>query len=273
MRQVKRIGIAIIAIYLLSIGMLLNFQEKILFQSETLSQDHVFTSSVAFEELYLKAEDDAIIHGLHYKQAMPKGVILYFHGNARTLEYWGKWAEQLSEQYNYDVVIMDYRGYGKSIGKRSYRAMLNDAFLFYNYCQAKFSTEEIVIFGRSLGGAFATHVAQQKEARLLLLESTFTSVYDVGKTRFWFLPLKWLLKYPFQNDQNIQNIALPTYIIHGTEDGVVPYEHSQQLLEKARASTKKLYTINAGLHNDLISYPAYFNALNEILHDAARCSN
>ncbi|MCH2193081.1 alpha/beta fold hydrolase [Kordia sp.] len=266
MKFIKRIVISLIALYLLIIFMLLAFQEKIIFHSETLPQDHVFTSSLAFEEIYLKASDDAVLHGLHYKQENPKGVLLYFHGNARTLEYWGEWAEQLSSKYKYDVVIMDYRGYGKSMGKRSHQMMLEDALLFYDYAKTKFSEEEITIFGRSLGGAFATHTAIKRNAKLLLLESTFTSVYEIGKKRFWFLPLKWLLKYPFQNIQNIQKISMPTYMIHGTSDVVVPYEHGQELYKKSGSDTKKFYTIENGEHNNLISFPEYFKALDEILN-------
>ena len=265
MKYLKHFGITVIALYLIIIFMLVAFQEKIIFQSETLSQDHVFTSSVPFEEIYLKAADDAILHGLHYQQENPKGVLLYFHGNARTLEYWGKWAERLSKQYNYDVLIMDYRGYGKSFGERSYDNMLADALLFYDYANTKFSKEKITIFGRSLGGTFATHTATQRKAKLLLLESTFTSVYDVAKKRFWFLPLKWLLSYPFQNIKNIEKISIPTYLIHGTKDAVVPYEHGQELYKKSGSGTKKFYTIQKGEHNNLISHPEYFQALDEIL--------
>lgn len=265
MKYLKRIGIIIIALYLVIVFMLLTFQEQLIFRSESLPQDHVFTSEIPFEELFLKASDGAILNGLHYKQANPKGVLLYFHGNAQTLEYWGKWAEQLSKRYQYDVVIMDYRGYGKSSGKRNHKAMLADGLLFYEYCKTKFSETQITIFGRSLGGAFATHIAAKTNAKLLVLESTFTSVYEIASKRFWFLPLKWLLQYPFQNDQNIQQITMPTYIIHGTEDGIVPYKHGEILYEKSGSGSKKFYTINGGFHNDLVSNPEYFQALDEIL--------
>ncbi|WP_430408318.1 alpha/beta hydrolase [Kordia sp.] len=265
MKRLKTVGISIIALYLVILFMLLNFQEKLIFRSQTLPQNHVFTSVVPFGELFLKASDGAVLNGLHYKQEQPKGVLIYFHGNAQTLEYWGKWAEELSKRYQYDVVLMDYRGFGKSTGKRSFDAMLADGMLFYDYCKTKFPEEQITIFGRSLGGAFATHVATKTNSKRLVLESTFTSVYEIASKRFWFLPLNWLLKYPFQNDQNIQQISIPTYFIHGTEDAVVPYEHGKTLYEKSGSGTKKLYTIQNGMHNDLVNYPAYFEALDEIL--------
>jgi fermentation-respiration switch protein FrsA (DUF1100 family) len=265
MKRLKTVGISIIALYLVISFMLLNFQEQLIFRSESLSKDHVFTSEVPFEELFLKASDGAILNGLHYKQSSPKGVLVYFHGNAQTLEYWGKWAEELSIRYQYDVVIMDYRGYGKSTGKRSFEAMLSDGMLFYDYCKTKFPEDKITIFGRSLGGTFATHIATKANAKLLLLESTFTSVHEIASKRFWFLPLKWLLQYPFQNDQNIQKISMPTYIIHGTKDMVVPYKHGKKLYKKSGSGTKKFYTIDGALHNNLITYPEYFQALDEIL--------
>ncbi len=265
LKSLKFAGIGFIIVYLLITMILLNFQEQLIFRSESLAQDHVFTSEVPFEELFLKATDGAVLNGLHYKQPNPKGVLLYFHGNAQTLEYWGKWAEELSARYQYDVVIMDYRGYGKSTGKRSYNAMLADGLLFYDYCQTKFSAIQITIFGRSLGGAFATHIATKREAKLLLLESSFTSVYDIASKNFWFLPLKWLLKYPFQNDENIAQITMPTYIIHGTNDMIVPYNQGQKLFKKSGSGTKKIYTIEGALHNNLVGYPEYFQALDEIL--------
>lgn len=265
MKRLKTVGIVIIALYFVISLMLLNFQEQLIFRSQTLPQNHVFESSVPFEELFLKASDGAILNGLHYKQENPNGVLVYFHGNAQTLEYWGKWAEELSRRFQYDVVIMDYRGYGKSTGKRSFDAMLADGMLFYEYCKTKFSEDNITIFGRSLGGAFATHVATKTNAKRLLLESTFTSVYDIGSKQFWFLPLKWLLRYPFQNDQNVSQISISTYFIHGTKDAVVPYEHGQALYEKSGSSIKKLYTIEGGEHNNLVSYPEYFETLEEIL--------
>lgn len=265
MKRLKIAGFSIIILYLFTTMMLLTFQEQLIFRSESLPQDHVFTAEIPFEELFIKASDGAVLNGLHYKQENPKGVLIYFHGNAQTLEYWGKWTEELSKRYQYDVVVMDYRGYGKSTGKRSHKAMLADGLLFYEYCKTKFSEDQITIFGRSLGGAFATHVAKQSNAKSLLLESTFTNVYDIASKRFWFLPLKWLLQYPFQNDENIAQISMPTYIIHGTEDGIVPYEHGQKLYKKSGSGTKKIYTITDGFHNDLANYPAYFEALDEIL--------
>lgn len=246
--------------------MLYFFQEKLIFHSNELPQDYEFQFTTNFEEIFLEAEDGALLNGLHFKQSNPKGVILYTHGNAGELNEWGKWAELLSNRYGYDVVIWDYRGYGKSTGKRRQKLMLEDGFLFYEYCNEKFHEKEITVFGRSLGGFFATHVAKQNAASKLLLESTPISLLKIAQNEYPLLPSKQLLKFRFQNDENIPKIDIPTYFIHGTSDGLIPFDHGEELFKLSRAKIKQFYTIEGGDHNNLSSFEeAYFGALDEIL--------
>lgn len=245
--------------------MLTYLQEKLIFLSDELPQEHQFKFKSNFKELFLKADDGAIIHGIHFKQEKPKGIILYFHGNKETVDYWGHWGEKLANDYKYDVVMIDYRGYGKSIGVRSFEKMLSDSFLFYKYCQEYFPEDKIIIFGRSLGGAFASHTAVSTNPKKLILESTFTHIKEVAKVKFWNLPVGIMIKYPFQSDKNIQNIINETHIIHGTDDPLVKYKLGKELYKLSKSKKKELFTIKGGLHNDLTSYKEYFKALDEVL--------
>lgn len=245
--------------------MLYFFQEKLIFHSSELPQNYEFQFSTNFEELFLEAEDGAILNGLHFKQPDTKGVILYTHGNAGELNEWGKWAEVLSNRYGYDVVIWDYRGYGKSTGKRKQKLMLDDGFLFYEYCIEKFPEQEITVFGRSLGGFFATHVAKDSTPNKLVLESTPISLLKIAQNEYPFLPSKYLLKFQFQNDKNVSKIDIPTYFIHGTSDGLIPFEHGEKLFGLSSSKEKKFYTIEGGDHNNLNSFETYFKALDEVL--------
>lgn len=265
MKWIKRLFIAFILFFIFAVLFMFSFQEQLIFRSEVLPADYQYQFSTDFEELSLTADDGAVLNGLHFKQPNAKGVILYFHGNAQTLAYWGTWAETLAKRYQKDVVILDYRGYGKSIGKRKFKAMLDDGLLFYEYCKTKFSEEQITIFGRSLGGAFASHTAKHTNPKNLILESTFTSVEAIANKRYWFLPVRWLLKFPFQSVKNVQSITVPTYFIHGTKDRVVPYEFSQVLYKKSASADKQLFTIENGFHNDLTTFENYFEALDAIL--------
>lgn len=246
--------------------MLYFFQEKLIFYSSTLPQGFQYQFDAEFEELFLTAEDGAVLNGLHFKAKNPKGVILYNHGNAGELDSWGQWGELLANRYSYDVVIWDYRGYGKSTGKRRQQPMLDDGLLFYSYCQNLFNEDLITVYGRSLGGFFATHVARQTQPRQLILESTPLSILEVASETYPFLPAKWLLKFRFQNMENITQISEPTYLIHGTDDDLIPFEHGKRLFELSKANKKQFFSIEGGNHNDLSNFEEpYFDALDSIL--------
>lgn len=245
--------------------MLYFFQEKLIFYSSKLPQDFQYQFDAEFEELFLTAKDGAVLNGLHFKAKNPKGVIFYNHGNAGELDTWGQWGELLVSRYSYDVVIWDYRGYGKSTGKRREQLMLDDGLLFYNYCKNLFKEELITVYGRSLGGFFATHVAKQTQPRQLVLESTPLSILEVANEAYPFIPSNWLLKFRFQNLENITQISEPTYLIHGTDDDLIPFDHGKQLFELSKANKKQFFSIDGGNHNDLSSFEdSYFDALDKV---------
>ncbi|WP_340198537.1 alpha/beta hydrolase [Ascidiimonas sp. W6] len=246
--------------------MLNYFQQKLIFKSTKLENSHIFDFKQPFEEIHLKATDGALLHGVHFKIQNPKGIVLYLHGNARSMDYWGHWGEQLASAYQRDVVVMDYRGYGKSRGVRDHKAMLEDTRLFYDYCETLFPEHKIVVFGRSLGGAFASYISRQKDPGLLIIESSFTTLAAVVKNMFQYLPVATLLKYPFQSEENIKHIRARSYFIHGTEDRIVPYELGQELYALSGSNHKEFFTIEGGFHNNLREYNTYFKALETIFN-------
>ncbi|MEO1010803.1 MAG: alpha/beta hydrolase [Bacteroidota bacterium] len=261
----KRILRFLAILFVILCLMLYFLQEKLIFYSSQLPHDYQYEFIAPFEELFLSASDGALLNGLHFKQENPKGIILYSHGNAGQLDAWGAWAEELSNRYHYDVLIWDYRGYGKSKGKRRQDLMLNDGLLFYTYCLEHFKEDQILLFGRSLGTFFTTHMAQDRHPKKIILESGPTSLLDMAKKVYPILPANLLLKFRFENLSNLSQLQIPISIIHGTRDQLVPFDHAQSLFETAKSSEKKIYPIvNAG-HNDLVEHSAYFKALDEIL--------
>lgn len=265
MKWGKRIGGIFFIIWIIAIIIMIGFQEKFIFQNTILEPAHEFLFKENFEEVNLTANDGAILNGLHFKQLKPNGIILYFHGNARDISYWGEWAETLSLRYNYDVIVWDYRGYGKSIGERKHSKMLDDGLLFYDYALTQSSKDNIVIFGRSLGGAFASHAAINRNPEKLILESTFTNIKDVINHKYWYLPVARFLKFPFQSDINITKIQSNTSFIHGTNDALIPFEMGKQLYKTSGASKKDFFSIEGYGHNNLRKSEAYFEALDTIL--------
>ncbi len=263
-QRLRRAGVVLISLYIM-IGALLYFlQEKMLFHPTVLPQDFKFEFSYPFEELYLKTDNNAVINAIHFKAENPKGVILYFHGNAGDLSRWGGITEFFVEKH-YDVLVMDYRTFGKSTGKLSEEALYKDAEYCYDYLKKNYSEKDITIYGRSLGTAIAVYVASSNKPKQLILETPYHSITDVAKSRFPIFPVKYLLKYKLPSYLFIAKVVCPISIFHGTNDQVVPYKSARDLYELAPASQTTFITVEGGTHNNLINHEIFLKGINQVL--------
>ncbi|RZN82270.1 MAG: alpha/beta hydrolase [Winogradskyella sp.] len=239
------------------------FQEKLLFLPTKLSQDYQYQFNYPFEELFLKTDEEAVINALHFKAESPKGVILYFHGNAGDLSRWGKITEYFTAM-NYDVLVMDYRTYGKSSGKLSEKAFYKDAQYCYDYLLKQYSEKDITLYGRSLGTGTASYLASENNPYQLILETPYYSIEDVAKSRFPIFPVKYLLKYKFPTYKYLPKASCNISIIHGTDDTIVPYSSGKKLSE-LNIENLNFITVPRGSHNNLIEFNEYQNAITNIL--------
>jgi hypothetical protein len=239
-------------------------QEKILFLPTVLEQDYQYQFNHNFEELNFKTNDGAKLNTIHFKVENPKGVILYFHGNAGDLSRWGIIVEFFVEK-QYDVLIMDYRTYGKSTGKLSEKVFYKDADLLYDYLKNNYDENAITLYGRSLGTGVATYLASKNKPKQLILETPYYSVVDVAKSRFPIFPVKKLLKYKFPTYQFIKAVTCPITMFHGTDDGVVSYASAEKLLHVSPKSQTTFITIEGGNHNDLIDFEEYRKGIDSVL--------
>lgn len=262
-RRLKKCVIVLFGLYIMIGSALYFFQEKLLFLPTVLKQDYQYQFDYPFEELFLKPEENVTINALHFKVENPKGVILYFHGNAGDLSRWGKIAEYFVEN-NYDVLVMDYRTYGKSLGALSEVALYNDAQYCYDYLLKQYSEKEITLYGRSLGTGIASYLASKNKPKLLILETPYHSILDVAEYRFPMLPVKKLLKYKFPNYKHLSKSNCSITIIHGTEDSVVPYSSGKKLSE-LKINELNFITVEGGNHNNLIDFEDYHKAINTVL--------
>ncbi len=231
-------------------------QEKLIFLPTKLAADYEYQFSEPFEELFLETEDGASLNAVHFKTENPKGLILYFHGNAGDLSRWGEIASELTS-YHYDVLVMDYRSYGKSTGLISEKNLFDDADLFYNYALKSYSEDDIIVYGRSLGTAFAAFVASENNPRKLILETPFYNLEEIAKKRFPFLPVKYLLKYRFLSNNYIEVASCPVVIFHGTNDSIVPYTSGKKLSELVAEDRLTFVSIEGGEHNNLVNFKEY----------------
>lgn len=260
----KVILIGAVSLYIVLFILIYVFQEKMIFMPESLPKDYQYEFPTAFEEIYLDTEDGSRLNALHFKAESPKGVILYYHGNAGELASWGKVVQKFVDR-NYDVLVMDYRGYGKSTGQMVEDGLYSDAQLFYDYLLKTYSEDEIVVYGRSLGTTFATYVAAKNHPKELILEAPFYSLNEVAADRFSIYPVSWFLKFYFPTYKYIQEVTCPIVIFHGTDDTMVSYENSVKLSKLIKPEQLSFISISGGNHNDLVSTPEYKKGLDSIL--------
>jgi len=249
-------GLIVLAVYV--------FQEKLIFQGSSLPDDFKFDIEVPFEEVYLNTSDSFRLHGLMLKSKESKGVILYFHGNRKNITRWGNLAAYFTK-YDYDVFVIDYRGYGKSTGNRTEAVLHEDALLAYDYLTKKYSESTIIIYGRSLGTGLACQLGSKVKSKGVILETPYHNFREMLSERLMILPSKIIFKYNFNSMNYIDKITSPVYIFHGTSDNVVPIEYGRKLAQAGNKELLKFFTIENGEHNNLSEFSQYNNLMKEIL--------
>jgi uncharacterized protein len=238
-------------------------QERLIFKPEVLKKDFLYKYDIPFRELFFDIESGVQINGLHFYRENPKGLIFYLHGNTRSIKGWAKYARDFY-RYDYDVVLVDYRGFGKSTGKRSENEMLNDLQYVYNTLQEQYGEHHLIAYGRSLGSGFATKIASDNHPRYLILDSPYYNFVEVIERFLPFLPNQFILRYHLRTDRWIRKVNCHTYIIHGTKDWLIPIKHSEKL-QKINPDKITLIRIEGGHHNNLPSFPEYHNFIRDIL--------
>ncbi len=240
-----------------SLGVLYVEQERLIFPATTLPADFRFQfdqREQPFTEVWIPV-DGARLHALRFTQPNPRGVVFFLHGNAGNLDTWTTGID-FYRRVNYDLFIIDYRGYGKSTGRIESEAQLHaDARAAYDVMAPLYRDKPIVIYGRSLGTALAASLARDVNPRLLVLVSPFTSLAAAAAQEYPWSPA-WILKYPLRTDAIIGEIKSPILLMHGSDDKLIPMAHSERLKALARSPTELLVIHGAG-HNDIHKFPAY----------------
>ena len=241
-------------------------QHYFFFRPEILPHTFEYKYPFPFTEVDFEMEDGGVINGIHFRVPNAKGVVFYLKGNSRSIKGWGKFAKDFLSK-GYDFFMIDYRGFGKSSGKRTETTLYNDAQTVYKWLSSQYPEEQIVVYGRSLGSGIAARIASWNKPRMLILDSPYFSfLYQVRKYGFW-LPLKWILRYKIRTDFFIKKVECPAFVLHGTKDRLISFQQGKMLAEMAPHG--ELIPIEGGGHNNLPDFPEYHDYLYDILHDEA----
>jgi fermentation-respiration switch protein FrsA (DUF1100 family) len=221
-----------------------------------------------YEEVRLLTADKLQLHGWYIPHPAATRTLLFFHGNGGNISHRGESLE-IFYRLGLNVLIIDYRGYGHSEGRPDEAGFTLDAAAAWDYLskQRGVPARQIIIFGRSLGGAVATQLAAEVEPGALILESTFSSGRDMASHLFPLLSHFVLLRYRFDNEAHIRQLNSPLYMAHSPEDEIIPFTLGEKLY--AAASVPKRFFVMRGGHNDgfLQSQPAYELSLQKFIRE------
>ena len=253
----------LVFIYMVVIIGLYSMQDKMIYLPTDLPKDHVYRLRHDHKEIFLTHDNGNQINALHFRtNENSKGVVLYFHGNSRNLQHWGRFVNKFLIR-GYDVFMIDYQGYGKSDGEVGQQAFYDDAMLAYNYISEEYGTN-IVIYGRSLGTGPASYISTKVDAKLCVLVTPFYSVPDVVKVQAPYLFIPMNLRTIFPNYKHIPEARMPVHIAHGDNDKIVPLESGLKLKPLLREGDS-FTLVEGGSHRNLVVYDKFDELLDRIL--------
>lgn len=204
--------------------------------------------AITHENVFFETDDGKKLHGWFVPAASgdAASVVLFLHGNAGNIGH--RWEKiHLLHDLGMAVFIFDYRGFGQSEGRPSEQGIYKDTDAAYVYLNDRGLTpEHIVVYGESIGGAFAADLASKKKVKALILEEAFTSVPAMTRKILPFIPTI-ALATRLDTLSKIPNIRAPKLIFHSVEDEIVPFEMGKALFDAA-AEPKKLIQLHGG-HN------------------------
>ena len=198
-------------------------------------------SSETFDEVRFLNSRNQTIHGVFFPyhsinpHGMPVGTILHAHGNAENVAQLLDWGNQMRADFRCNILIFDYAGYGKSEGKPTAAGILDDGQAAFNFLvgQKNILADQIILSGFSLGGSVAVDLASKHPVKGLIVESSFTSLGDMGREIVPFLPAEYFLWEKLNSIDKIGNVRCPVFVSHGQADRVIPFSQGQRLFDRA----------------------------------------
>lgn len=235
-------------------------QSQMVFLPQAAIESSPEAIGLEFEEIQIVTSDSVEIHGWFVPAQRSRGTLLFSHGNAGNISHRLQLI-QLFHNLDLDVMIFDYRGYGQSGGKPDEKGTYRDIRAVWDHLtnERMIPSDRILVIGRSLGAAVATHLVYElaeegsPSPAGVILESPFTSIPDMGAALYPFLPVRLLARINYDNLANVRRIHVPMLVVHSVDDEITPFSHGVAVFDAA--NEPKTFVEISGSHDD-----AYFVA-------------
>ncbi len=246
--------------------MLSRLEQWLVFPAPRLKESDWQIADLPFEDVYFDAADGTKLHGWYVPHPQPRAVVLYCHGNSEYVAHLAKRLKVLHDRIRITVFAWDYRGYGRSAGRPQELNLIADGRAAQLWLAEKMGLDprEIVLMGRSLGGAVAVALASEFKVRGLVLDRTFSELTDAAAHNYPWFPVRLVMKNRFSSMERIQHYHGPLLQTHGTHDTIVPLALGKKLFDAAPSKNKRFLTVEGGDHSGQL--PEYcYHALIEFL--------
>lgn len=250
-------------------ALMLAFERRLIYFPFRAMERQPGTLGLSHEEARMVAEDGVGLHAWFLPIAGARRTVLVCNGNAGNMSYRLDRAREMQRRLGVSVLLFDYRGYGRSEGSPDEHGTYRDARAAYRYAvdARGVPPQDLVLFGESLGSAVAVQLALERPAGALILESPFTSIPDMARAAYPFLPpVGPLIRTRYETLAKVPQLALPLLVLHGEQDEIVPFAQGRRVFEAA-GGKKRFFAIPGAGHNDtyLRGGEAYWRALREFL--------
>ena len=240
-------------------------QEKILFHPKKLDSSYSFSFTQPFQEINIPFNTTDTINMIKFfpKDSVRKGVILYFHGNKENVEHYARFVPAFTSK-GYEVWMPDYPGFGKSTGIRTEQKLYSLAYAVQKMASVKYSSDSIIVYGKSLGTALAAYIASVKPCKMLILETPYYSIPSLFASYAFMYPSSIMSNYKLPTYEFLNDVKASVAIFHGTSDWVVPYKSGVKL-KRFLKSTDVFIRIPEGSHNNLSESAIYQRSMDSLL--------
>jgi len=219
---------------------------------------------------WLTTSDGVRLHGWLFRATSPAApMIVWFHGNGGNLTDRAPVATEFARR-GVSAFVFDWRGFGRSGGAPSEDALYRDAIAAYDFVATKLQvpSEQIVLYGESVGGPYAAYIASKHRAHCVVIENSFPSLSAIGNTLYRPLPLGWFAPRAMRTTRWLNDARLPVLVMHGRHDAVIPFALGQELFDGLHVP-KRMFVSEHASHGEIPSMEGnrYYDAVTAFIHD------
>lgn len=250
--------------------MISSLERQLVYPAPPLSRGNWETRWIDREDVQFTSNgpnrQSATLHGWYCPHPEPRQLVLYSHGQSEHVASLVSVVVRLQETLDATVLLYDYRGYGKSTGSPTEAGCIADGLAAQQWLAERAGAlpEDIVVVGRSLGGAVSTAIAAERGAKALVLENTFSRLTDVAAYRFPWAPVRSVMTQRYDSIERIRRYDGPLMQLHGTRDRVVRGKFARELFQACPSEQKRFFLHRGGQHHDPAPL-AFYERLNAFL--------